>query len=136
MVRFALRSGVQGVLQQTGAAWGPFASMVRVSGTRGTLWIDQGMAWIADRQGTRQLAIPPELALEPMAPDADPRKQFLHIELPPARRLCETWRLAIEGQVTEAAATFADGLACMEVIDAIRASAASGGAVTSIASRT
>jgi predicted dehydrogenase len=134
VVRFSLASGVQGMIQQTGAAWGPAAGMARVAGTKGTMWVDNGDAWVADRAGTRRLPIPSELELDPMAPSEDPRKQFLHFELPPSRRLCEVWRAAIEGRRTSPVpyATFADGVACMEVIDAIRASAASHGALVSI----
>jgi predicted dehydrogenase len=138
IVRFATANGIQGALQQTGAAWGPHAAMTRVAGSHGTLWSDQGIAWIADRNGIRQLPIPAEFTLEPMAPDPDPRRQFLHIELPPARRLCEAWRAAIEGRPSSAkaaAATFADGVASMEVIDAIRASAASNGALVAVGGR-
>lgn len=129
-MRFELANGVEGVLQQTGGAWGPYADMVRIGGTRGTLWIEEGVAWLADRNGTRELPIPPELALDEMAPSDDPRKKFLHVELPPSRRLFALWRAAIEGKGAGdvPVATFADGVACMEVIDAIRASAAKDGA--------
>jgi len=98
------------------------------------VWVDNGDAWLADRAGTRRLPIPPELELEPIAPSEDPRKRFLHLELPPARRLCELWRAAIEGRPTGCVpfATFADGVACVEVVDAIRASAATRGAMVSI----
>ncbi|HTV96066.1 MAG TPA: Gfo/Idh/MocA family oxidoreductase [Steroidobacteraceae bacterium] len=134
ILRFSLASGVHGMIQQTGAAWGPHAPMTRVAGTQGSLWLDQGAVWVADRTGTRRLQVPPELELEPMAQSDDPRKQFLHIELPPSRRLCEQWRAAIEGRAGDGVpvATFADGVACMQVIDAIRVSAASGGAVVPI----
>ena len=133
VVRFSLTNGVQGMIQQTGAAWGPSSAMARVAGTRGTVWVDNGEAWLADRAGTRRLPIPPELELVPIAPSEDPRKRFLHLELPPARRLCELWRAAIEGRRTGVPfATFADGVACMEVVDAIRASAAAHGALVSI----
>jgi predicted dehydrogenase len=134
IVRFTMKSGLQGILQQSGASWGAPASVVRVAGSHGTLWVEQGVAWIADRDGTRQLPVPPEYALAAIAPSSDPRRQFLHIELPPAQRLCETWRAAIEQRAIDHAspATFADGLATMQVIDAIRASAARGGAVVSV----
>jgi predicted dehydrogenase len=81
-VRFELASGLQGVILQTAAAWGPMVSVTRVVGSEGTLWLEKGEAWLA----------------------------------------------AIEGRATEESfATFADGLATMEVIDAIRRSAAEGG---------
>jgi len=135
-VRFRMRSGVQGVLQQTGGAWGPFADIIRVAGSRGTVWIEDGVPWVADRDGTRRLPVPAELRLEEMAPSEDPRKALIHIELPPSRRLFEHWHAAIEGRSVSTGvpyATFSDGVACKEVIEAIRASAANGGALVSVA---
>jgi predicted dehydrogenase len=132
-IRFAMANGVEGIMQQTGGAWGPYASLFRVAGTRGTVWLDEGTAWIADRSGARPLPVPPELELVPMAPSDDPRKPYIHIELPPSIRLCEAWRVAIEGRAAGVPfATFADGLACMEVIDAARASASAGGALVAV----
>lgn len=57
------------------------------------------------------------------------------IELGPYRTLCETWRALMTGDKpssTVPLATFADGVACMEVLDAIRLSAANDGAVITI----
>jgi predicted dehydrogenase len=134
LLRFTMTNGAQGVLLQTGGAWGEFAAMTRVAGTRGTLWMDNGAVWLADRSGTRRLPIPEELFLTPEAPSDDPRKPYLHIELPPARRLCEAWGAAIRGEPTGPVpvATFADGVAAMSVIDAIRVSAAAGGALVEL----
>ena len=134
--RFTLRSGVQGVLQQTAAAWGPYGGLTRVAGTDGSLWTEGDAVWLADRDGTRQLPVPPELAL-PEAPEEsdDPRHKFTHLELGPYTRLCEVLRVGVEGGPTEASVpvpTFADGVACMDVLDAIRASAASDGAVVQV----
>ena len=124
-LRFELKNGVEGIMQQTGATFGPTASMTRVVGTAGTLWLEEGNAWIADARGTRALPIPDDLRLTEMAPSDDPRKQFLHVELPPAIRLFTAFRQGIEGTPPEpgAFATFADGVAAMEVIDAVRLSA-------------
>jgi predicted dehydrogenase len=134
VLRFTMACGVEGVLMQTGGAWGEFAAMTRVAGTRGTLWMENGVVWLADRSGTSQLPIPDELLLSPEAPSDDPRKRYLHIELPPARRLCEAWRAAILGEPIGPVpvATFVDGVAAMQVIDAIRASAAAHGALIEI----
>jgi predicted dehydrogenase len=52
-------------------------------------------------------------------------------ELPPYIRLATAFRRAIEGESPPPgpnAATFADGLACMRVIEAARCSASRGGA--------
>lgn len=134
LVRFTMASGVEGVLMQTGGAWGQPAAMNRVAGTHGTLWMENGDVWLADKSGARQLPIPEELLLPHEPLSDDPAKPYLHIELPPAKRLCEIWRDAIVGESRRAApvATFTDGLACMEVIDAIRASAAGGGALVQV----
>jgi predicted dehydrogenase len=126
-IRFRLRSGVDGILQQTAAAWGPFAGVTRVAGTDGTVWIDGDTAWIADRDGARPLDPPPDLALpEPPAETDDPRHRFTHLELGPYTRLCEVLRAAVDGRAPDTAVavpTFADGLAEMVVLDAVRESA-------------
>lgn len=134
-VRFRLVGGVEGVLQQTAAAWGPYAGITRVAGTDATLWTEGDAVFVADRDGTRQLAVPPDLAL-PGAPDEsdDPRHRFTHLELGPYTRLCEVLRAGVDGvphSAPVAVPTFADGVAAMIVLDAIRASAAAGGAVVS-----
>ena len=139
VVRFRLASGADGVLQQTAGAWGPFANMVRVAGTEGTAWLDAETVWIADRQGAGPFPTPPDLMLPPppRASD-DPRQQspewqmLSYVELAPYTRLCEAWRTLIEGGAPPDGVpvpTFADGVACMEVLDAVRTSAANGGAL-------
>ena len=138
VIRFRLRSGVEGVLQQTAAAWGPMRGLTAVAGTSGTVWIDGDVAWIADRDGTRVLDVPTDLA--PVAAPAesdDPRHRFTHLELGPYTRLCEVLRCAVDGSPYPSAVpvpTFADGLAEMQVLDAVRASAAAAGAVTPVVS--
>jgi predicted dehydrogenase len=136
VTRFRLAGGVEGVLQQTGGAWGPIANVTRVAGTDGTLWIEDGAVHIADRNGARVLATPPDLALPPPpAASDDPRHVYSHLELGPYTRLCEAMREAIEGRAPDTRVpfpTFADGVACMNVLDAIRQSAASGGALVNL----
>ncbi len=136
-VRFRTRSRegatVDGVLQQTAAAWGPYGGMTKVAGTDGSLWTDGDAVWVADRDGARVLPVPDDL-VPPPAPEAsdDPRHQFTHLEVGPYTRLCEVLRAGVEGRPHAAPVpvpTFADGVACMEVLDAIRASAAADGAV-------
>jgi predicted dehydrogenase len=130
-VRFQLANGVEGVLQHTAGAWGPGAGMTRVAGTEGTVWIESGTVKIADRNGTRDLPVPADLVLPPPPPPSDdPRHRFTGIELGAFTRLCETMRAAMEGRTpgsTVPLPTFADGLAGMEVLDAIRKSAANNG---------
>jgi predicted dehydrogenase len=125
---FTLANGVSGVLQQSAGAWGASASMTRVAGTRGTLWVDNGRVHLADASGTRELPVPADLQL----PDAgsDPRNMLL----PPFTRLCEALRSAMEGKPDSVVPmpTFADGVAGMQVLDAVRASAANGGALITL----
>jgi len=137
-VRFRLASGLDGVLQQTAAAWGALAGVTRVAGTDGTVWIDGDEPWIADAGGVRRLRVPDDLALPAPAvglPSDDPRHRFTHLELGPFTRLCEVLLAGVEGRTLPAGVpvpTFVDGLAAMRVLDAIRASATAAGAVVTL----
>jgi predicted dehydrogenase len=135
-VRFRSRSGLDGMLQQTAAAWGPFGGLTRVAGTDGSLWTDGDTTWLADRAGARRLPVPDDLVPPPApAEDDDPRHRFTHLELGPYTRLCEVLRAAVDGRPTPTGVpvpTFVDGVACMEALDAIRASAAAEGAVVRV----
>jgi hypothetical protein len=100
------------------------------------VWIDGDEPWLADAEGVRRLDVPSDLQL-PAAPSEsdDPRHRFTHLELGPFTRLCEALRAGVEGQPLPDAVpvpTFADGVAEMRVLDAIRASAANDGAVTPV----
>lgn len=140
--RFQTAGGAEGVVQQTAAAWGPPLDVVRLAGLRGTAWVDGSDVWVADREGARIVPIADDLRLPPLPPmGADPRhgtakwRMLTGVELPPYVRLCETFRALIEGRAppkTVPVPTFADGVAGMEVLDAIRASAAGGGATVSL----
>jgi predicted dehydrogenase len=136
VVRFTLKNGVEGVLQHTAGAWGPSAAMTRVAGTRGTLWVEGADVWLADRDGKRQLPVTPDLELPPAPPPSDdPRKQFSHFELGPYVRLAEALRAGVDGRDPKSAVplpTFEDGVAAMQVIDAVRASAAQGGTLVEL----
>lgn len=133
VVRFRSAGGLEGVIQQTGGSWGPLATMTRIAGTRGTLWSDEGAVRVADSTGVRTLTVPEDLALPAIPTSGDiSRQQMAQLELAPFKRLCEAFRAAIDGHDAPgsvAPPTFADGLACMIVIDAIRRSAAHDGAV-------
>jgi predicted dehydrogenase len=136
VLRFQLTNGAQGVMQQTAGAWGPPASMTRVAGTEGTVWTENGVVKLADRNGVRELEVPADLILPPPpAPSDDPRKQFSTLELGPYTRLCEVLRAGIDGREFKSAVpvpTFADGVAGMQVLDAIRQSAMNQGALVEL----
>ena len=132
-VHFRTRSGCAGVMQSTVGAWGPPVFCTRVAGTNGTVWQEFDTVRVADANGTREIPAPDDLPLS--RPDPPPGDLLttaydgLHafgIEVVPYTRLCETFRALIEGRPIPAdpkPATFADGLAGMLVLDAIRQSA-------------
>ena len=128
-----MRSGVTGVLQQTAASWAPKRpALTAVAGTAGTLIVRGADVLLADSAGARDLVPTADLALPaPPTVSDDPRERFTHLELGPYTRLCEVLRAGVEGRpITEVAEppTFADGVAVTAVLDAVRASAAAGGA--------
>lgn len=131
VIRFSMENGLEGVIQQTAASWGPQAALSRIAGTQGALWIEDGKVHHADRDGVRELPTPADLELPPPPPPSDdPRKRFSQFELGPYIRLCEALRRAVDGGAQTAPVplpTFADGVACMAVLDAVRLSAARGG---------
>jgi predicted dehydrogenase len=139
-VRFRMRCGAEGVVQGSGAAWADLA-FTAVSGTRGTLTIEGADYWTADAwihgaDGHRALAPPaggPRFSRLPT--DVDPWQQLGHIEVWHYTRLCQAFRRAIEGHAADPLVpmpTFAAGVASMRVIDAVRRSAANGGAVVAL----
>jgi len=132
-VHFRTTSGAAGILQSTIGAWGPPVFCTRVAGERGTVWADFDTVHVADASGTREVPTPDDL---PVAPPEPPPADLLHtaydglhafgIDLPPYTRLCAAFRARIEGRPVPddpPLATFADGLAAMRVLDAIRESA-------------
>ena len=88
---------------------------------------------VADKTGTRELAMPDDLKLPPEPqPDTHPSRRLSHFEIGPFTRLCETLRDRIDGKASRspiAPASFHDGLACMKIMDAMRVSSASDGAL-------
>jgi predicted dehydrogenase len=133
--RFRMASGCEGVLQQSAAVWGSTLNLFRVTGPLGTADMVDGTVRISNANGQR--------LLDPVAPaptvvveeGSDPRNPFSHIEIPPTTTQAAVWRDLIGGTPigqTLQPATFADGVACMEVIDAIRLSAADGGRVVAL----
>lgn len=136
-MRFLLENGMEGSMQQTAGAWGPPVTVWRCAGSKGTVWTDQGKVFVADKSGARELPVPADLILPPPPPASDPggADRMSHFELGPFTRLCEALRASIEtGDPKSAVAvpTFHDGLASMKVMDAMRASAAAGGALVDV----
>ena len=132
IVRFTMRSGVEGMLQQSAGAWGPAVNVTRVAGSAGSVWSADGAVWLASASGDERVPVPDDLRLPPPPEESDdPRHRFTHIELAPFTRLCEVLGDLVDGRPPRhptPPATFDDGLAGMLVLDAVRASATAGGA--------
>jgi predicted dehydrogenase len=139
LVHFRLRDGCVGVLESVASDRGPMLFVTRVAGTLGTAWAEGDRVRIADADGTRDIAVPPDLAVGPPQP---PAADLLHsaydllhstgIEVGPYVRLAQQFLARIEGStepLDPAPATFADGVATMKVLDAIRRSAREGRSV-------
>ncbi|MGE0881061.1 MAG: Gfo/Idh/MocA family protein [Acidimicrobiia bacterium] len=134
--RFTLTSGCEGVMQQSAGTWGEPVNVMRVAGPKGTVSIGADGVRFGDAEGTRPLPYtgpPPPVELEE---SDDPRHRFTHLELAPAIVQAGILRDLAQGRSPEydivPPATFADGVACMDVLDAMRESSRLGGATVSI----
>jgi predicted dehydrogenase len=136
-IRFTLRSGVSGIIQSSAGDWGPPLLAARIAGTKGTVWTEGETVMLADRAGTREVPLPDDLRTgAPDPPSTEHMRtayDWMHstgIDMGPYTRLFETFRDLILGRPVAddpRPATFADGVAGMEVLDAVRRSAATGG---------
>lgn len=130
LIRFRSTAGCEGVIAMSAAVWGAEFQVMRIAGTTGSLVAEPGSVTVSTADGTE----PVDLA----APDVsagnsdDPRHRFTHLELPPAIAQAQAFRRLIEaGRIEDEQvrpATFADGVASMEFLDAARRSAAADGA--------
>lgn len=129
-VHFRTESGVEGVLHSTAASRGPMLMDQRVTGTKGTAWVVGDEVHLATADGSGPIPVPDDLKLgDPVPPPMDlmvTAYDWMHsmgIDRHPYARLFEVFRSRIEGRVVPQdppAATFADGVAGMRVMDAIR----------------
>jgi predicted dehydrogenase len=134
VVHFRLQSGVAGVMQSSAGDWGPMLFVTRIVGSTGTVTIEGDTVKVSDHDGTRPVPVPDDLVLgAPSPPPADllvtayDKLHAFGIDLAPFTRMAETFRDRILGRDVPddpRPATFADGVAGMAVLDAIRASAA------------
>jgi predicted dehydrogenase len=133
MVHFRLATGVAGLMASSSASWGQPVVVARVAGTTGTAWVEGDALRIGDAGGIRLVPTPPDLVYPP--PDPPPGElmvtayDLMHatgIDLAPYTRLFESLKARLAGEPLPddpAPATFADGVANMVVMDAIRRSA-------------
>ena len=132
-VHFRTVTGVEGIMQSSAGAYGDILVTGRVAGSHGTCWQQGDAVFLADAEGTRELKVPDDLRTLP--PDPPPQDllitayDWMHstgIDMGPYTRLFETFGDLIQGRPVPAdppPATFADGVASMTVLDAIRRSA-------------
>jgi predicted dehydrogenase len=125
-------SGAVAMMQHSSAAYGPPTRVCRVIGAGGSVWLEDGRAWLADAESSRPVEVPDDLALpDPPPPSDDPKHAFTQLELPPYTRLAERWRDLMLGRQIDPGApetpSFADGLYLQIVLDAMRASSSAGG---------
>jgi predicted dehydrogenase len=132
---FKLKNGMQGVLQGSCAVQ-ETGRMFRVNGAAATATVEGADVWRADRSGRRVIDPPGGYALPPNfepLPD-EPGSSTYHSNHNRSgggseyTALAAAFRAKIEGRDVGAVppATFADGLAHMQVLEAIEAAAASG----------
>lgn len=135
-IHFRTTSGVQGVLHSSAASRGPMLVDQRVTGTEGTAWVVGDEVHVATAAGSGPVEVPDELRLgPPVPPPVDlmvTAYDWMHsmgIDREPYARLFGVLRDRIEGRdghEVAPAATFADGVAGMRVMDAVRRSHAEG----------
>jgi predicted dehydrogenase len=131
-VHFTLQNGCTGVLHSSCAIGGQFVAATKVTGTRGSAWLQGEEAWIDIGNGPERVPEPADVPV--VAPDPPPT-ELLHtaydmwhsmgIDLAPYTRLYARMRAAIVGDPIDAdpaAATFVDGVVGQAVLDAIRRS--------------
>jgi predicted dehydrogenase len=134
-VRFRLASGCEGVLQESAAAFGDPVSIVRVVGPQGSLQLKAQSVIHGDAEGSREL---PQVSSPRLAEvrETESSSPFANIELPAATVQASIFRDLVAGVAPTLEeglpATFADGLACMQVIDAVRRSSSEAGAVVRV----
>lgn len=135
-IHFRTASGVSGALHSSAASRGPMLVDQRVTGTEGTAWIAGDDVHVATAEGPRQVEVPDDLRLgPPVPPPVDlmvTAYDWMHsmgIDREPYARLFGVLRDRIEGRAVAddpPAATFADGVAGMKVMDAVRRADADG----------
>jgi predicted dehydrogenase len=133
VVHFRMRNGCVGMLQSTASDRGIVVE-TRVTGSAGTAWIEGvgDKVRVADASGVRTLDVPDALRSDPAPPlpsgaVTTTYEQMITfgVEYGPYTRLAAAFRDRIRGVPSAGPqpATFADGVAQMAVLDAIRQSA-------------
>ena len=125
---------VEGVMQSSAGSFGDILVTTRISGTGGTLSLEGDRVFLANASGKRELPLPDDLRTGPADPPPPDllvtAYDWMHstgIDMGPYTRLFEVFRDLIDGKPVPddpAPATFVDGVATMEVMDAVRRASA------------
>jgi predicted dehydrogenase len=128
-VHFRTTNGAEGVLHSSAGVRG-MAGLTRISGTEGSVWLDGEAVHLATAAGERVVDVPADVVQgAPVPPPMDLMKtayDFMHsmgIDRVPYAQLFTAFRRRIAGETPDDWApfpTFADGVAGMAVLDAIR----------------
>ena len=143
VIHFRLAGGCVGVLQSTASDRGIIVE-TRVTGSTGSAWIEGvgDTVRVADAAGVRRLPVPDALRGDPAPalPEGAVTTTYeqmitFGVEYAPYTRLATAFADRILGRPSAPGpepATFADGVAQMAVLDAVRRSAVAGGAWTEV----
>jgi predicted dehydrogenase len=132
-LHFRTHSGVDGIMQSSIGAIGPPLIHFRIAGSNGTLEMSGDRVWLYDKSGKKELLPPQELLNETPEP-ADSALMVtaydkLHAngsDLSPYTKLYRSFRADIFGEAHPTSvrpATFREGMAMQQVLDAVRQSA-------------
>lgn len=135
-LQFATDNGAKGLIMAAMTSPGPIIMGTKVVGTKGGAWIQSGavfgdpeQVWVEDKDGTRQIAMPADIANPP--PEPFPVKELIQTEMDrwhtagfdvgPYAHLFAEMKARIEGKepaIPERAGTFYDAAAVQAVMDA------------------
>jgi predicted dehydrogenase len=138
LAELTMTSGCRVLIQQTSASWGMAGGITAVAGTSGTLWVSGGDVWRADRSGTKVEPLPADLEAALAVPEPDPDGPKRGMEFLPFVRMARYLKERILDPAAPApapapvGATFDDGVAVMDVVDALKQSSHRGGKVLEV----
>jgi predicted dehydrogenase len=131
-ITMRFESGCLGLIQHCAATHADPLRVCRVVGSAGTVSLEADGLTVHDRDRSRSVPAPDELALpDPPPPSDDVKHSFSAIELPPYTRLAERFRDEVLGRPVAPGSpptpTFEDAWRGQLVLDAVRASSREGG---------
>ena len=133
-VQFRLPNGLAGIMHSSCASGGQFVAATKITGTKGTAWLQGDDVWVDEAGGGGPRQVPTDEDLVQAAP-VPPPAEFLHtaydmwhsmgIDLVPYTRLYTVMGELVRGRPVPKdppPATFAEGVEGQRVLDAIKRS--------------